>query len=81
MFISLIEKRRSIRKFKDQPVEEEKIDILVEAALRSPSSMSRNPWEFIVVTDRDCLERLSQAKPHGSTFLKGAPLGPTSCIL
>ena len=79
MFISLIEKRRSIRKFKDQPVEEEKIDSLVEAALRSPSSMSRNPWEFIVVDDRDYLVKLSQSKPHGSTFLKEAPLGIVVC--
>lgn len=79
MFMSLIEKRRSIRAFKQQPVEEEKIDTLVEAALRSPSSMSRNPWEFIVVTEWDRLEKLSQAKPHGSTFLKDAPLGIVVC--
>ena len=79
MFFSLIEKRRSIRKFKDQQVEEKKIETLVEAALRSPSSMSRNPWEFIVVDDRDCLVKLSQSKPHGSTFLKGAPLGIVVC--
>jgi nitroreductase len=79
MFFSLIEKRRSIRVFKDQQVEEEKIETLVEAALRSPSSMGRHPWEFIVVNDRDCLVKLSQSKPHGSTFLKGAPLGIVVC--
>lgn len=79
MFLSLIEKRRSIRKFKDQQVEERKVETLVEAVLRSPSSMSRNPWEFIVVNDRDCLAKLSQSKPHGSTFLKGAPLGIVVC--
>jgi nitroreductase len=79
MFISLIEKRRSIRTFKQQPVEEEKINGLVEAALRSPSSMSRNPWEFVVLTNRDRLEKLSQAKPHGSAFLKDAPLGIVVC--
>ncbi|MBN2246338.1 MAG: nitroreductase family protein [Candidatus Aminicenantes bacterium] len=79
MFLSLIKKRRSIRKFRDQPVEEKKIERLVEAALRAPSSMGRNPWEFIVVNDRDCLAKLSQSKPHGSTFLKGAPLGIVVC--
>jgi nitroreductase len=79
MFLSLIEKRRSIRKFKEQQVEKEKIERLVEVALRSPSSMSRNPWEFIVVDDQDCLVKLSQSKPHGSTFLKGAPLGMVVC--
>ena len=79
MFLSLIEKRRSIRKFKDQQVEEKKIETLVEVALRSPSSMSRNPWEFIVVNDRDCLVKLSQSKLHGSTFLRAAPLGIVVC--
>jgi nitroreductase len=79
MFLSLIEKRRSIRKFKDEQVEEKTIETLVEVALRSPSSMSRNPWEFIVIDDRDCLKKLSESKPHGSTFLKGAPLGIVVC--
>ena len=79
MFMSLIQKRRSIRKFLDKPIEAEKIDLLLEAALRAPSSRGLNPWEFIVVTDRDLLEKLSRAKEHGSTFLKNAPLGIVVC--
>jgi nitroreductase len=79
MFISLIRKRRSIRKFKETEVEREKIDLLVEAALRSPSSRVFNPWQFIVVTVRGLLQRLSQAKKHGSSFLKNAPLGIVVC--
>jgi nitroreductase len=75
MFISLIQKRRSIRKFLDKPIEAEKIDVLLEAALRAPSSRGLNPWEFIVVADRNLLEKLALAKKHGSTFLKNAPLG------
>ena len=75
MFLPLIEKRRSIRKYLDKKVEKEKIDALVEAALRSPSSRGFNPWEFIVVTDPDLLEKLSKSKSHGATFLKNAPLG------
>lgn len=79
MFNSLIETRRSIRKFKSQPIEQKKIEQLIEAALRSPSSMNRNPWEFIIVTDAQLLEKLSQSKQHGSSFLKGAPLGIVVC--
>jgi nitroreductase len=79
MFISLLEKRRSIRRFLKKEVEKEKIDMLIEAALRSPSSMGRNPWEFVVVTERETLERLSRAKPHGASFLKHAPLGLVIC--
>ncbi|MBN1103811.1 MAG: nitroreductase family protein [Deltaproteobacteria bacterium] len=79
MFLSLIEKRRSIRRFQGRRVEPEKVDMLIEAALRSPSSLGNNPWEFVVVDDADLLEKLSRAKQHGSSFLKNAPLGIVVC--
>ena len=79
MFHALIQKRRSIRRYLEKPVEPEKIDLLVETALRSPSSMGSNPWEFVFVTDRDLLEKLAKAKPHGSSFLRYAALGIVIC--
>ncbi len=79
MFLSLVQKRRSIRQYLQKPVEKEKIELLIEAALRSPSSRGFNPWEFIVVTDRGLLEKLSKAKTHGASFLKNAPLGIVVC--
>ncbi len=79
MFISLIQKRRSIRKFETKEVEAEKIDRLIEAALRAPSSMGSKPWEFIIVSDREVLAKLSMAKQHGASFLKNAPLAIVVC--
>jgi len=79
MVLSVIKKRRSIRKFLDKPIEAEKVDLLIEAALRAPSSRDLNPWEFVVVTNRELLEKLSKAKQHGSAFLKNAPLGICVC--
>jgi nitroreductase len=79
MFMDLIAKRRSIRRFTADTVEAEKVELLKEAALRAPSSRGVNPWEFIVITDRGLLANLSTAKPHGSTFLKDAPLGIVVC--
>lgn len=79
MFMNLLEKRRSIRKYTDQTVEPEKIQVLIEAALRSPSGRGINPWEFIVVEDRRILSKLAEAKQHGAAFLKGAPLGIVVC--
>ena len=79
MFLDQIAQRRSVRKFQNRPVEKEKIDQLVEAALRSPSSRSFNPWRFIVVDQADLLEKLSTAKPHGAAFLKNAPLAIVVC--
>jgi nitroreductase len=79
MVMSIIRKRRSIRKFLDRPIEAEKIDLLLEAALRAPSSRGINPWEFVVVNDKALLARLAQSKQHGSAFLKNAPLGIVIC--
>ena len=79
MFLSLVQKRRSIRRYEDKPVEPEKIDRLIEVALRAPSSRGFNPWDFVVVTDRILLEKLSKSKPHGASFLKDASLGIVVC--
>ncbi len=73
--LDILKKRRSIRRFKDEKVEKEKIDSLIKVALLSPSSKSIRPWEFIVVTNKELLETLSNSKQHGSKFLKRAPLG------
>lgn len=79
MFLSLLQKRRSIRQFLPQAVEQEKVEFLVETALRSPSSRSLNPWEFIVVDDKETIASLAKAKPHGAAFLKNAPLAIVVC--
>jgi len=79
MFLSLIRNRRSVRQYENKPIEAEKIDLLLEAALRPPSSNNRQPWEFVVVTDKELLVPLSDAKPHGAGFLKDAALGIVVC--
>jgi len=79
MFIDLLRSRRSIRQFEKRPVEQAKVDLLVEAALRSPSSRGFNPWEFIVVDNPELIDRLSTAKPHGASFLANAPLAIVVC--
>ena len=79
MVMPAFRSRRSIRKFLDRAVEQDKIDLIIEAALRAPSSMGRDPWEFIVVKDKNVLSDLSVAKPRGAAFLKGADLGIVVC--
>ncbi len=73
--LEILRNRRSIRRFKDKEIEQELIEQLKEAALRSPTSRGINPWRFLFVTDRAMLEELSRAKENGSGFLKGARLG------
>jgi nitroreductase len=77
--INLIRKRRSIRAYTEQPIDQETVELLVESLLRSPSSRGINPWEFVVVDDRELLSKLSTSKQHGSSFLKDAPLGVVIC--
>ena len=79
MFLDLLRSRRSIRHYEDRPVEADKIDLLVEAALRSPSSRGFIPWSFVVVRERETLAALARAKPHGASFLAGAPLAVVIC--
>jgi nitroreductase len=77
--IELLRTRRSIRKYTDQSIEPEKIEILKEAVLRSPSSRNIDPWEFIFVDDRVLLKKLALCKPHGARFLEHAALGIVIC--
>lgn len=79
MFIDLLRSRRSIRQFEKRPVEQSKVNLLVEAALRSPSSRGFDPWEFIVVDNPEIIDSLSTAKPHGASFLANAPLAIVVC--
>jgi len=72
--IDLLRQRRSVRKFKQQPIEAEKIAQLSEALLRAPTSRNQQPCEFILVDDPQILNRLSTAKAHGTTFFASAPL-------
>lgn len=78
-FLTLIEKRRSIRKYCQDAVEPEKVAQIMAAALRAPSSRGLNPWEFIAVTEREQIDKLARAKQHGSSFLAGAPLAVVVC--
>jgi nitroreductase len=73
-FPDLLRRRRSIRTFRDRPVEEEKVHALVDAALYSPSAKDLKPWHFIVVREEQMLHSLARCKEHGAGFLAGAPL-------
>lgn len=72
--LDLLQQRRSIRKFKQQPVEEEKVVQLREALLRAPSSRNMQPCEFVLVDDGSILQKISSAKLHGTSFFTTAPL-------
>lgn len=70
--------RRSIRRYTAQPVRESDIKTMLEAAMAAPSSSNRQPWHFIVVTERQKLDKLAQVHPYGK-MLHDAPLCIAVC--
>lgn len=72
----VLQKRRSIRKFTQEGVSKEDIELLLRAAMSGPSACNKTPWEFYVVTNPDMLDKL-----HGATrFTKiDAPLAIIVC--
>ncbi len=59
-FKKVIENRRSIRKYKNTPVPRETILEILEAARIAPSAAHRQPWHFIVVEDKNKIEKLAK---------------------
>ena len=70
----LLAQRRSIRKFKAEPVREEVIERLLEAALTAPSSHNSRSTRLLVVDDAALIGRMAEMRDSGSAFMAGAPL-------
>lgn len=71
-FKDLVQKRRSIRKFTDEEISSEQLQLILRAALMSPTSKGTRAWHFIVVDDKDMLEKMSNVREMGSQFVAGA---------
>ena len=54
-----IRSRRNVRHFSDRPLAPEALDRVLEAGRRTPSSTNWQPWDFVVVTDRQQLRALA----------------------
>lgn len=70
--IEILKNRRSIRNYTGEKIEEEKITQVLEAGLLSVSSRGKKPWEFIVVRDRDTLDKMSLCRQGSANMLKQA---------
>jgi nitroreductase len=72
--IDLLRTRRSVRKFTEQPIEPEKLQILKEAILRAPSSKNSNAGEYIFIDDTAIIQKLALCKTYGAAALQTAKL-------
>jgi nitroreductase len=68
-----IRNRRSIRKYKKDVVEDEKVQKCLEAARWAPSASNKQPWHFIVVRDEKTRKSLADLHPYGR-FMKESPV-------
>ena len=71
-FKQLISRRRSTRKFLPSPIEREKLQRIIDAALVAPTSRNTRSTRFFVVEDKDTLAKMSQMRDYGSAFMKDA---------
>lgn len=71
-FKNLIEKRHSIRTYSETEVSDEVLEEIIECAKLAPTSRNKKPVDYIVVKDRNLLEKLSLSKAGGSQMLKDA---------
>lgn len=75
-YMNILE-RTSVRRFKKSPVDDSQISAILHAAMSAPSGVNRQPWEFIVVTDVNLLNKLSEALPYA----KMTALAPVAFVV
>lgn len=73
-FLELLRNRRSCRRFTDEPVAQDAVATIMKAALMAPSGHRINPWEFILVEDKETLKALSVSKAAGAALVEGAAM-------
>jgi nitroreductase len=73
VFLEFLKGRRSIRSFQDKPIPEKELEMILEAGRWSPSASHRQPWEFIVIKNKEILEKLSKIAFYGK-FIKEVPV-------
>lgn len=58
--------RASVRQFTAQPVDKATLETIVRAGMAAPSAVNRQPWAFVVVTERSVLDSLENVHPHAN---------------
>ncbi len=64
-----IRARRDVRQYTDQPIARENLERILEAGRRAPSSGNWQPWNFVVVTDREQLIELAKVWDQGGRHI------------
>ncbi|MFX0006758.1 MAG: nitroreductase family protein [Promethearchaeota archaeon] len=73
LLLKFLKGRRSIRAYQVKPIEDEELNKILEAGRWSPSASNRQPWEFIVIKNKDILLKLAKTISYGR-FMKEVPV-------
>ncbi|MDR2804231.1 MAG: nitroreductase family protein [Dysgonamonadaceae bacterium] len=73
-FSELVTKRRSVRQYTEEALTPVEVEQLLRSALLSPSSKNSRSWQFVLVEDKEMLNRLSHCKSSGAGFLEHCAL-------
>ncbi|MDL2322782.1 nitroreductase family protein [Bacteroidales bacterium OttesenSCG-928-A17] len=73
-FSELVTNRRSVRQYTDEQLLPQEVETIMKAALMAPTSKNSRPWHFVLVEEKEMLEKLSHCKSSGCAFLSGAAL-------
>ncbi len=77
--LEAIATRRSVRSYTDQKVSEEQIQTILKAAMQAPSAHNKQPWEFVVVTEKEKIANVTPNIAKYAPYAKNAPLAILTC--
>lgn len=66
--------RRSIRRYTDQPVSSDQLDLILKAGQAAPSAMNQQPWYFVAIQRKDMIEQLASLLTENEDPYYNAPL-------
>ena len=78
--VEAIKKRASVRSYLDKPIEDEKLNAVLEAGRLAPSAGNRQEWRFVIVRDSEVRRKLGEAA-NGQSFVGEAPVVIVACAV
>jgi nitroreductase len=76
--MEVIYRRRSIRKFRNEPVSRQAFEAVIRAGMNAPSAGNQQPWQFVIIDERSLLERITEIHPYAQ-MLHEAPAAILVC--
>ena len=70
--LSIFKHRRSVRQYTGEAIPQEILEQVLKAGLTSASGRARRPWEFVVVRNKEVLEKMASCRAGGAQMLAGA---------